>query len=69
VILIVMPLILRILIGLALLPFAAFCAFGFLATFEPPGHVSLRIAYGIIGLACLVGMAWIAWPRKQRDGQ
>jgi hypothetical protein len=64
VILIVMPLILRILVALALLPIAAFCAFGFLATFEPPGHIPLRIAYGVVGMACLIGMVWIALPRK-----
>jgi hypothetical protein len=37
----------------------AFCAFGFLATFEPPGSVGLRIGYATVALACLVVIVWI----------
>ena len=59
-----MPLIVRILLALILLPITLFCAYGVLATFEPPGHVPLRITYGLIGLACLVGVVWIALPRR-----
>lgn len=51
--------IIRIVIALVLLAVAAFCAFGFLATFEPPSHIPLRVAYGCIGLACLAGASWL----------
>jgi hypothetical protein len=49
------------LIGSALLfAVAAFCLFGFLATFEPtdtPGQFrAFRIAYGVIGVGCLAGI-------------
>lgn len=46
--------------SLLLLAIAAFCLFGFLATFEPsdtPGvFMAFRIGYAIGGVACLVGM-------------
>lgn len=45
---------LRILIVLALFLVAALCLFGFLATFEPPGHIPLRCLYGIVGMASVV---------------
>ena len=42
-----------------LLAFAAFCAFGFLASFEPPigAHRPWQIGYAITGLGALVGTA------------
>jgi len=58
---------------LALLPIAAFCLFGFAATFEPtstPGvFLAFRIGYAVIGLGCLAGViALIARCfKKQRD--
>jgi hypothetical protein len=43
-----------------LLPIAAFCLFGFAATFEPtdrPGAVwAFRIGYAVVGLGCLAGV-------------
>lgn len=49
------------LIGSALLlAIAAFCLFGFLATFEPTDKPSqfltFRIVYGVISLGCLAGI-------------
>ena len=45
--------------SLVLLATAAFCVFGFLATFEPtdnPGmFLAFRIGYAVVGIACLVG--------------
>lgn len=37
------------------LPIAAFCVFGFLATFEPGprGAIFFRVVYGAIGLGCI----------------
>jgi hypothetical protein len=45
--------------SLLLLSVAAFCAFGFLATFEPttrPGEfLAFRIGYATVGLGCIAG--------------
>lgn len=47
-------------ISLLLLAVAAFCLFGFLATFEPTDNESeimiFRIAYALMGVACLAGI-------------
>ena len=55
-----MKIILAIIGSLLLLSIAAFCLFGFLATFEPtdtPGQfMAFRIAYGVIGIGCLAGI-------------
>jgi hypothetical protein len=51
----------------ALLIVLAFCVFGFVATYEPMDAAkqwTWRIVYGIIGLACVLGFAWSARPRK-----
>ncbi|MFO0952692.1 MAG: hypothetical protein U0835_16400 [Isosphaeraceae bacterium] len=50
-----------VLIGLA-----AFCVFGFLATYEPPGFLAFRWFYGTILLACAAGIAatWLARPGR-----
>jgi uncharacterized membrane protein YkvI len=40
----------RIIAALVLVAVAAFCAFGFLASFEPGNGLSWKVAYG--GLAC-----------------
>jgi uncharacterized membrane protein YuzA (DUF378 family) len=48
---------------LGLLPIAAFCLFGFAATFEPtntPGvFMAFRIGYAVIGLGCLAGIVFL----------
>jgi hypothetical protein len=49
----------KLLAALALLAVAGFCVFGFLATFEPPGLIGWRIAYGAIGLTCLAIARWL----------
>ena len=55
---------LRLWLALMLLPVAAFCGFGFLATYEPPGYPVLRLAYGILGVSCLVGAGRLVVPRR-----
>lgn len=57
--------------SLILLPIAAFCVFGFMATFEPtdrPGvFMAFRVGYTVIGLGCLAGiLALIANCFRQR---
>ncbi|QEL17682.1 hypothetical protein [Limnoglobus roseus] len=58
-----MPTIARVVLALCLLPVIAFCAFGFLASYEPPGFVPIRIAYAVIGLAAFVGAGFLAFRR------
>lgn len=51
-----MKLFVAILGSLLLLAVAAFCIFGFLATFEPTSNaMAFRIGYTVIGLGCVVG--------------
>ena len=54
-----MRIIIAIATSLILLPIAAFCVFGFMATFEPtrtPGvFLVFRFGYAVIGLGCLAG--------------
>ena len=49
--------------SLLLLAVAAFCGFGFLATFEPTDNVTqfmaFRIGYGLIGIGCLGGVGFL----------
>ena len=43
-----------------LLAVAAFCVFGFLATFEPTDNALVfRVGYTVIGLGCLVGVGFL----------
>ena len=48
------PLLKFILVAICL-PVAAFCAFGFLASFEPGvrGAMFFRVVYGAVGLGCI----------------
>jgi len=49
--------------SLILLPIAAFCVFGFMATFEPTERtvefMAFRIGYTVIGLGCLTGIVFL----------
>ena len=55
-----MKLVVAILGSLLLLSVAAFCVFGFLATFEPTSNaMAFRIGYTVIGLGCLVGVGFL----------
>ena len=49
-----------IIAAIMLLPIAAFCVFGFMATFEPtdqPGvFMAFRIGYGVVGVGCLLSI-------------
>ncbi len=63
-----MTVIVRLLLALVLLALVAFCAFGFLATFEPldrSTQVTWRLIHGFGGGLCLLGAGWLAWPRKR----
>ena len=55
-----MKLLVAILGSLILLAVAAFCAFGFMATFEPTDRATeflvFRIGYAVVGIGCLVGV-------------
>ena len=46
--------------SLLFLAVAAFCGFGFLATFEPTKDaIAFRIGYAVIGFGCLVGVGFL----------
>ena len=49
-----MPIVTRWSLTLILEAIVAFCGFGFLATFEPPGFVAWRLMYGTVALVCVV---------------
>jgi hypothetical protein len=58
----------RIVTVVFLLVVAGFCAFGFLATFEPlegAAPIVLRIVYGVAVVACLAQIAWFARLEKK----
>ena len=59
---------LRILLGFVLLFVALFCAFGFLATFEPIPtwqRILFQILYGCGGGACMLGILRLFMPRPK----
>jgi len=46
--------------SLLLLAIAAFCALGFMATFEPTANaLAFRVGYAVVGIACLVGVGFL----------
>ena len=45
----------RLLGALALIAITLFCAFGFMASFEPPNWVPYQAGYGTFGCGCLIG--------------
>ena len=51
-----MKLLIAIVGSLLLLAVAAFCVFGFLATFEPGQFMAFRIGYSVVGLGCIAGV-------------
>lgn len=55
-----MRLLVTILASLLLLAVAAFCLFGFMATFEPTDRTAefwaFRIGYAVVGVGCLIGL-------------
>lgn len=62
-----MPSFSRVVLALVLFAIAAFCGFGYLATFEPPGFVILRYVYVIMGGLGLAG-AGLTLCRPRHDG-
>ena len=60
----------RILLVLVFLAVAAFCAFGFAASFEPlerGRQLVWRIVYGAGVFASLTSAGWTLFGRRQRD--
>ena len=65
-----MKILIAILGSLLLLAIAAFCAFGFMATFEPTDRtaefLAFRIGYAVVGLGCLVGVGFLVGNAVRR---
>jgi hypothetical protein len=59
---------LRIVGAVFLLSVAAFCIFGFLASFELPGSPAIRIIYAVCGMSSLIGAALTATYRASSIG-
>ncbi len=59
--------------SLFLLSVAAFCVFGFLATFEPTDNtaqfMTFRVGYAVIGLGCLVGVGFLIVNEVRKYGE
>jgi hypothetical protein len=62
-----MRLVPKLALTLLLVAVAAFCAFGFLASFEPPGFLVFRWLYGAIAVACSMSIValWLVSPRRR----
>lgn len=55
----------RLVLPLVLLAVAAFCVYGFLATFEPvAGALAWRVGYGVAAVACLAGASALLRRRR-----
>ena len=56
-----MRLVLRLALTLILVAIAAFCCFGFLASFESPDFLVFRWLYGAVVVACVAAMVavWV----------
>jgi hypothetical protein len=48
---------------MVLLLIAAFCAYGFLASFEPGPFLAFRIGYPVLGAVCLGSAVWLLSKR------
>jgi hypothetical protein len=59
----------RLLLVLPLMGVAAFCAFGFQASFELGGLNGYHAVYAAIGLACMAVAAWVGFGRFQSASQ
>jgi hypothetical protein len=61
-----MGMVLRAALTLALLAVLAFCAFGFLASFEPPGFLIFRWLYAGVAVLSLIAVVavWRVRPGK-----
>ena len=58
-----MHLISRMALTSILAAIAAFCCYGFLATFEPPGFLVFRWLYGAVAVGCIIAIAAV-WLGK-----
>jgi len=65
-----MKLVVAIFGSLLLLAIAAFCAFGFLATFEPTDNALVfRVGYTVIGLGCVVGVGFLIVKAVRKESE
>jgi hypothetical protein len=59
---------LRVVGTVLLLAVAAFCIFGVLASYEPPGVPPIRIVYTLLGISSVIAAAWLATHRASSIG-
>jgi hypothetical protein len=58
---------LRVLLAFPLLLFGVFCAYGFLASFEPGDFLIFRILYPALGAVSVAGAVWMILGRPRRS--
>jgi hypothetical protein len=51
--------VLRLVAAVVVLALTAFCAYGFVASFEPGDFLIFRIGYPLIGLLCLAAAVYL----------
>lgn len=61
--------VIRIIAGLAIMPLAGFCLFGFAASFEPGDfHVVWRVIYAVVFLVCLAALGRLVFAKRWQSG-
>jgi hypothetical protein len=59
-----MPILIRVILAVISIGFAAVCGFGFLASLEPGASPLWRIGYSGAALVFLAIAIWLLWPRR-----
>ena len=56
----------RDLLALVTIGVMLLCVYGFMATFEPPGFLRMRIVYGGVFVVCLGYVVWVVMHKLFR---
>ncbi len=62
-----MHLVSKLALTVILVAIAAFCCFGFLASFESPDYLVFRWLYGVMAVACVAAIVTV-WVAKSTRG-
>ena len=62
----VMRLILRLALTLVLVAIAAFCCFGFMASYEIPDFLMFRWLYAAVFIACVAAIVWVVKATRRQ---
>jgi hypothetical protein len=56
----------RLALTLVLVAVAAFCCFGFMASYESPAFLTFRWLYGAVFLACVAAIVWVVKATRRQ---